>query len=69
MDTPSWRKPFGMLGILAYVTIWAVAVASLSGLVGLWPVIAQAVFYVIAGTIWIMPLKPVLKWMETGHFR
>jgi hypothetical protein len=69
MDTPSWRKPFGMLGILAYVTIWAVAVASLSGLVGLWPVIAQAVFYVIAGTIWILPLKPVLKWMETGHFR
>jgi len=69
MDTPSWRKPFGMLGILAYVTIWAVAVASLSGMVGLWPVIAQAVFYVIAGTIWIMPLKPVLKWMETGHFR
>jgi hypothetical protein len=69
MDTPSWRKPFGMLGILAYVTIWAIAVASLSGLVGLWPVIAQAVFYVIAGTIWILPLKPVLKWMETGHFR
>ena len=69
MEAPSWRKPIGMLGILAYVTIWAVAVASLSGLVGLWPVIAQAVFYVIAGTIWIMPLKPVLKWMETGHFR
>ncbi len=69
MEAPSWRKPFGMFGILAYVTIWAVAVASLSSLVGLWPVIAQAVFYVIAGTIWILPLKPVLKWMETGHFR
>lgn len=69
METPSWRKPIGMLGILAYVTVWAVAVASLSGLVGLWPVLAQSIFYVIAGTIWILPLKPVLKWMETGYFR
>ena len=69
MEAPSWRKPIGMLGILAYVTIWAVAVASLSGLVGLWPVLVQSIFYIIAGTIWILPLKPVLKWMETGHFR
>jgi hypothetical protein len=69
MEAPSWRKPIGMLGILAYVTIWAVAVASLSGLVGLWPVLVQSVFYVLAGTIWILPLKPVLKWMETGNFR
>jgi hypothetical protein len=69
MDTPSWRKPVGMLGILAYAMIWAVAVASLSRHVGLWPVLVQAIFYIIAGTIWIIPLKPVLKWMETGHFR
>lgn len=69
MDTPSWRKPVGMLGILGYAMIWAVAVASLSRLVGLWPVLVQAIFYIIAGTIWILPLKPVLKWMETGHFR
>jgi hypothetical protein len=69
METPSWRKPIGMLGILAYALIWAVAVASLSGLVGFWPVLVQAIFYIVAGTIWILPLKPVLKWMETGHFR
>lgn len=69
MDTPSWRKPAGMLGILAYVAIWATAVASLSAVVGSWPVLLQAVFYLIAGTIWIAPLKPVLKWMETGRFR
>lgn len=69
VDTPSWRKPVGMLGILAYVGIWAVAVASLSSFVGTWAVLLQALFYLIAGTIWIFPLKPVLKWMETGQFR
>jgi Protein of unknown function (DUF2842) len=69
MQTPSWRKPVGMLGILAYVTLWAVGIASLSAIVGDWHVLIQAVFYLIAGIIWIMPLKPVLKWMETGRFR
>ena len=69
MDTPSWRKPVGMLGILAYVTIWAVAIASLSGVIGEWHILIQTVFYLIAGLIWILPLRPVLKWMETGTFR
>lgn len=69
MDTPSWRKPVGMLGILAYVTIWAVAIASLSDVVGDWHILIQTVFYLIAGLIWILPLRPVLKWMETGTFQ
>jgi hypothetical protein len=69
MDQPSWRKPVGTLGILAYMTIWAVLVASLSTWVGSWPVLVQSIFYLIAGVIWILPLRPVLQWMETGRFR
>lgn len=68
MSEPSWRKPAGIFGILAYITVWAIIVASLSGFVGGWPILIQAVFYLVAGIIWIAPLKPVLKWMETGHF-
>ena len=66
---PSWRKPAGIFGILAYITLWAVLVASLSAWVGKWPILAQAVFYLVAGIVWIVPLKPVLKWMETGRFK
>lgn len=69
IDQPSWRKPVGTLGILAYMTIWAVLVASLSTWVGSWPVLVQSIFYLIAGVIWIFPLRPVLQWMETGRFR
>ena len=69
MESPSWRKPVGMLGILAYALVWAVGVASLSEIVGNWPILVQTLFYLIAGTIWILPLRPVLKWMETGRFR
>jgi hypothetical protein len=69
MTEPSWRKPAGISAILGLITVWAVLVASLSGHVGSWPVLAQAVFYMVAGVAWILPLKPLLRWMETGKFK
>ncbi len=67
--TPSWRKPAGVLAILAIITIWAVLVASLSGLVGGWHWVAQALFYLVAGLAWITPMRPLLQWMETGRWK
>ena len=66
---PSWRKPAGTFAILALIALWAVAIASLAGTVGRWPVLLQTIFYLVAGIAWILPLKPLLRWMETGHFR
>jgi len=66
---PSWRKPAGIFAILGLIGVWAVLVASLSGKVGNWPVLAQAIFYLVAGIVWIVPLKPLLRWMETGKFK
>jgi hypothetical protein len=66
---PSWRKPTGVFAILALITVWAVLVVSLSGTVGKWPVLVQAGFYLVAGIVWILPLKPLLRWMETGRFK
>ena len=69
MNEPSGRKLAGIAGILALIVIWALLVVSLSGTVGGWPVLVQAVFYLVAGIVWILPLKPLLRWMETGRFR
>jgi len=69
MIEPSWRKPAGIFLILVLIAGWAVGVASLSSTVGRWPVLVQALFYLLAGLAWILPLKPLLAWMETGHFR
>ncbi len=66
---PSWRKPAGIFAILAIIVIWAALVASLAAFVGTWPVLMQAVYYLVAGIVWILPLKPLLRWMETGRFR
>jgi hypothetical protein len=65
---PSWRQPAGIGLILLLITVWAVLVASLSSYVGAlaWPL--QAIFYLAAGILWILPLKPLLRWMETGRF-
>lgn len=67
--TPSWRKPAGMFLILTMVTVWAVIIASLSRWIGALPNLVQAVIYLIAGIVWILPLKPLLLWMETGKWR
>ncbi len=66
---PSWRKPVGIFAILAIIVIWAALVASLAALVENWPVLLQALYYLVAGIAWILPLKPLLRWMETGRFR
>jgi predicted membrane channel-forming protein YqfA (hemolysin III family) len=67
--TPDWRKPVGMLAILAIIAIWCVLVLSLSATVNGWHWLAQLVFYLVAGIVWIAPLKPLLRWMETGRWR
>lgn len=66
---PSWRKPVGALGIMAFIAVWVVIVTSFSGVIGDWPIVVQTVVYIIAGVAWIAPLKPVLQWMETGSLR
>ena len=67
---PSWRKPVGMLLILALIAGWAVLVASAAGPVGRLPWYAQALFYTVAGIawIWLLPLKRLLRWMELGRW-
>ena len=67
--TPSWRKPAGALIMIVSIIIWAVAIASASSVLSAWPLVVQMLFYAVAGIIWIMPMKPLLRWMETGNFR
>lgn len=65
----SWRKPVGMFAILALILVWVILVASFSGQIGALPVLAQCVIYLVLGIVWITPLKPLLRWMETGRWR
>ncbi len=66
---PSWRKPVGMLTICGLIAVWAAIVASASGLIGRLPVAVQVIVYILLGIVWILPLKPLLSWMETGSWK
>lgn len=66
---PSWRKPAGMVAILAIIAFWVIIVVSASPYIGQLHVLAQGVIYLIAGIIWIVPLRQLLIWMETGSFK
>ena len=69
MIEPSWRKPAGIFLILLIISVWAVIVASAAPWIGKLPALLQGLIYIAAGIVWILPLKPLLAWMETGHWR
>jgi hypothetical protein len=65
---PTWRKPFGILALILGLFGYALIVAGLSGPIGKLPVLAQTLVYVILGTVWLLPLRRFLIWMETGRW-
>ncbi|MEO6224936.1 MAG: DUF2842 domain-containing protein [Sphingomicrobium sp.] len=64
MAQPSYRKLAGIALILLLIAVWGIFVASLAQVVGKWPVIVQAAFYLFMGIAWIIPLKPLIRWMQ-----
>lgn len=66
---PSWRQPAGIALILAWIALWCVLAVSASALVRdmAWPF--QLLYYLVAGIAWIFPVKPLVRWMQTGRWR
>ncbi|MBU2607043.1 MAG: DUF2842 domain-containing protein [Alphaproteobacteria bacterium] len=60
------RKPVASLILLAFIALWIFLVGTFSGMIGSWPRWGQLVFYTIAGFGWIVPLKPLFAWMNSG---
>ena len=69
VERPSWRKPAGILLILALIACWAGLVVTLFELIRNLPWPVHALYFTAAGLAWILPLKPLLRWMETGRWR
>lgn len=61
------RKLIGTIIILLFVIIYALVVMALAQ-----PILkgagalTQLAFYVIAGMAWILPIMPLIVWMERG---
>jgi uncharacterized membrane protein YuzA (DUF378 family) len=61
----------GTFAIVGLIALWAIMIGSLSGLIGRLPMLAQVPVYIFLGLVWlwILPLKRLLAWMETGRWR
>jgi hypothetical protein len=66
---PSFRKVISAGLILLLILVWAVLVAVFAPFVSRWPGLVQALFYLFMGIAWIIPLKPLLRWSETGRWK
>ena len=68
-EEPRPRPTAAVFMILGVILLWAILIASVSDTVTRWPDAVQLVFYIVAGVVWILPLKPILRWSETGRWR
>lgn len=59
------RKLIGALAMLAFVIFYALALMSLAqGTIQELSKFVQGMFYFIGGISWILPLMPLIRWME-----
>ncbi|MEM8878729.1 MAG: DUF2842 domain-containing protein [Pseudomonadota bacterium] len=65
MEVSSSRKLIGMLGLIAYLTVYCIAVIAVTAT---WMtdqnILIQTIFYVIAGLAWLPPARWLLYWMN-----
>lgn len=66
---PSWRKGAGIFLVLLLIILWGGAIVLFAPYITRWPVLVQAMFYLFMGIAWVIPLKPLLRWTETGASR
>ena len=67
-EKPTLRIPLGILALLAVLAVYVGAVVWASQWIERLPALAQALVYLVLGTIWLLPLRRVLIWMETGRW-
>ncbi|WP_370647456.1 DUF2842 domain-containing protein [Polymorphobacter sp. PAMC 29334] len=69
MKPPTYRKPIGVLAMVLGLIIYAGLVSRLLGPIGALPWYIATPVYLLLGCLWLLPLKPLLQWMETGSWR
>ena len=63
--TQSHRKLIGTVAILVFVCVYAlIAMALAQGRITDAPKLVQTIAYIALGLAWVLPLLPLIKWME-----
>lgn len=60
------RKLIGLFGIMGFLAAYVAVVATLGDhLPKHWAV--QVIYFALAGTLWGVPLFPLIRWMDAGR--
>ncbi|HWU50475.1 MAG TPA: DUF2842 domain-containing protein [Asticcacaulis sp.] len=57
------RRLIACVGIVVFLILYVLVVVSLAGLIHGGPITAL-IFYALAGTLWGLPLIPLIAWSE-----
>lgn len=58
------RKILTALAILGFIALWIGLIGTVGSLITDQPIWVQLPFYAVAGFAWVLPLKPLLAWMN-----
>lgn len=58
------RKLIVSFGLIVYLCVYVWAVITLGSAINAAPDWVQLIFYMLAGLVWIVPLKPMFGWMN-----
>lgn len=61
------RKPVAVLVLLVFMALWIWGAGTVGSRLIEMPGWVQLIFYVVAGFGWILPLRPLLKWMNANQ--
>ena len=65
LERPQGLKAHGC----AFWLVVKKAIATFAPTVGRWPILIQTLFYLVLGIAWIAPLRPLLRWSQTGRWK
>lgn len=58
------RRMIGLLVVLLYIVLYLIIAGQIGNFFVKKPPIITITFFIIAGIIWIFPLKPLFNWMR-----
>ena len=59
------RKLIGTVALLVFLTVYVwIAAAIGSGRLAQAPALAQALYYLVAGLLWVLPAGLLIRWMQ-----
>lgn len=67
--TPSLRRPFGIIGLLLFLFAYVLAAVALFEPVASLHTLVQLPVWLVLGIAWVIPMRPVMQWIETGEWR